>query len=139
MKYLHAMVRVLDVDESLNFFCGLLGFKEVRRHESEQGRYTLIYLESRPGDPPVELTYNWDQEERYDGGRNFGHLAFEVDNIYDLCQKLQDNGITILRPPRDGRMAFVRTPDGISLEFLQAGGSLEPAEPWASMASTGSW
>ena len=139
MKYLHAMVRVLDVDESLNFFCGLLGFKEVRRYESEQGRFTLIYLESRPGDPPVELTYNWDQEDRYDGGRNFGHLAFEVDNIYDLCQKLQDNGITILRPPRDGRMAFVKTPNGISLEFLQAGDALEPAEPWASMPSTGSW
>lgn len=139
MKYLHAMVRVLDVEQSLNFFCGLLGFTEVRRYESEQGRFTLIYLESAPGDPPVELTYNWDQTEEYGGGRNFGHLAFEVENIYDLCQKLQDNGITILRPPRDGRMAFVKTPDGISLEFLQAGGALEPAEPWASMPSTGSW
>lgn len=139
MKYLHAMVRVLDVEQSLNFFCNLLGFKEVRRYESEKGRFTLIYLEAQPGDPPIELTHNWDETEPYTGGRNFGHLAFEVDNIYDTCQKLQDNGITILRPPRDGRMAFVKTPDGISLEFLQAGEALEPAEPWASMPSTGSW
>ncbi len=139
MKYLHAMVRVLDVDKSMHFFCDLLGFKEVRRYESEKGRFTLIYLESQPGDPPVELTYNWDQEEEYGGGRNFGHLAFEVDNIYETCQMLQDNGITILRPPRDGRMAFVKTPDGISLEFLQAGGALPIEEPWKSMPSTGSW
>lgn len=139
MKYLHAMVRVLDVDKSLHFFCDLLGFKEVRRYESEEGRFTLIYLEATPGDPPIELTYNWDQEEEYDNGRNFGHLAFEVDNIYDTCQKLQDNDVAILRPPRDGRMAFVKTPNGISLEFLQKGDALDPQEPWSDMPSTGSW
>lgn len=139
MKYLHAMIRVLDVDKSMHFYCDLLGFKQVRRYDSEGGRFTLYYLEAQPGDPPIELTHNWDQEEPYTMGRNFGHLALEVDNIYELCQKLQDNGVTILRPPRDGRMAFVKDPDGISLEFLQKDGSLPPQEPWVSMESTGSW
>ena len=139
MKYLHAMVRVVDVDKSMHFFCDLLGFKEVRRYESEAGRFTLIYLESQPGDPPVELTYNWDNEDSYGNARNFGHLAYAVDNIYETCQMLQDNGITILRPPRDGRMAFVKTPDGISLELLQDGDALPLEEPWKSMESTGSW
>lgn len=146
MKYLHTMVRISDVAASLNFYCNLLGMKEVRRKESEKGRYTLIFL-AADGDeerakaeqaPLLELTHNWDPEE-YQGGRNFGHLAFRVDNIYQTCQKLQDNGVTINRPPRDGYMAFVRSPDGISVELLQAGEALEPQEPWASMASSGSW
>lgn len=139
MKYLHAMVRVVDVDKSMHFFCELLGFKEVRRYESEAGRFTLIYLESQPGDPPIELTHNWDNEDSYGDARNFGHLAYAVENIYETCQMLQDNGITILRPPRDGRMAFVKTPDGISLELLQDGDALPLEEPWKSMPSTGSW
>ena len=139
MKFLHSMVRVLDEKRAMHFFCDLLGFKEIRRYESEEGRFTLIYLESSPGDPPVELTVNWDEKEAYTDGRNFGHLAYAVENIYDTCAMLQENGVTILRPPRDGRMAFVKTPDGISLELLQDGDSLEPAEPWASMPSTGSW
>ncbi|BDW95893.1 MULTISPECIES: VOC family protein [Thalassospira] len=146
MRYLHTMVRVENVDESMKFYCDLLGMKETRRIESEQGRFTLIYL-APPADvesaksvkaPELELTYNWDPES-YSGGRNFGHLAYEVDDIYALCQKLMDAGVTINRPPRDGRMAFVRSPDGISIEFLQKGESLAPAEPWASMENTGSW
>lgn len=146
MRYLHTMVRVRDVDESLDFYCGKLGMVETRRHESEQGRFTLIYL-AAPADtdaaktvkaPELELTYNWDPEE-YQGGRNFGHLAYEVDDIYALCAKLQSEGVTINRPPRDGRMAFVRSPDGISIEFLQKGEALPPQEPWASMENTGSW
>ncbi|GAA0617207.1 VOC family protein [Thalassospira tepidiphila] len=146
MRYLHTMVRVENVDESMKFYCDLLGMKETRRIESEQGRFTLIYL-APPADvesaksvkaPELELTYNWDPES-YSGGRNFGHLAYEVDDIYVLCQKLMDAGVTINRPPRDGRMAFVRSPDGISIEFLQKGESLAPAEPWASMENTGSW
>lgn len=146
MKYLHTMVRISDVEASLNFYCNLLGMKEVRRKESEKGRFTLIFL-AADGDeerakaeqaPLLELTHNWDPEE-YKGGRNFGHLAFRVDNIYETCQKLQDNGVTINRPPRDGYMAFVRSPDGISIELLQAGEALEPLEPWASMESSGSW
>jgi len=146
MEYLHTMVRISDVDESLNFYCNLLGMKEVRRKESEKGRFTLIFL-AADGDeerakeeksPLLELTHNWDPEE-YQGGRNFGHLAFRVDNIYKTCQTLQDGGVTINRPPRDGYMAFVRSPDGISVELLQKGDPLEPAEPWASMPSTGSW
>lgn len=139
MRYLHAMIRVLDPEKSLHFYQDLLGFKQVRRYDSEQGRFSLIYLEAQPGDPPIELTYNWDQTEPYDMGRYFGHLAFEVDDIYETCQRLQDNGVTILRPPRDGRMAFVKDPDGISLEFLQKGSALPVQEPWASMPSTGSW
>ncbi|OKH90057.1 VOC family protein [Thalassospira sp. TSL5-1] len=146
MRYLHTMVRVKDVEASMNFYCNLLGMEETRRIESEKGRFTLIYL-APPQDvanakahkaPELELTYNWDPEE-YTGGRNFGHLAYEVDDIYALCQKLMDAGVTINRPPRDGHMAFVRSPDGISIEFLQKGESLAPAEPWASMGNTGNW
>lgn len=139
MRYYHTMVRVSDLDESLKFYCDLLGLKEVRRTESEKGRYTNVFLgaDENP-DAPIELTYNWDPEE-YTGGRNFGHLAYLVENIYDLCQKLQDGGVTINRPPRDGHMAFVRSPDGISIEILQQGESLPPAEPWASMENTGTW
>ncbi|WP_457356185.1 VOC family protein [Roseateles sp. P5_D6] len=139
MKYLHTMVRVSDLDASLKFYCDALGLRELRRSEHEAGRFTLIFL-AAPGDDSaqVELTHNWD-ESGYTGGRNFGHLAYAVDNIYAACQKLMDHGVTINRPPRDGRMAFVRSPDGISIELLQAGPSLAPAEPWASMANTGSW
>ncbi len=146
MKYLHTMIRVTDVDASLDFFCNKLGLEEVRRYDSEQGRFTLIFL-AAPEDvervkaneaPAIELTHNWDPED-YDGGRNFGHLAYGVDNIYESCQRLMDGGVTINRPPRDGRMAFVRSPDGISIELLQKGESLPKAEPWASMENTGSW
>lgn len=138
MQYLHTMIRVSDPDATIRFF-DLLGLKETRRFSSEAGRYTLIYL-AAPGDEAaeVELTHNWD-ETGYDGGRNFGHLAYRVDDIYALCAKLRDAGVTINRPPRDGHMAFVRTPDGISIELLQAGERLAPAEPWASMPNTGSW
>ena len=139
MKYLHTMVRVTDLDESIDFYCNKLGLEELRRHESEAGRFTLVFL-AAPGDQDaqVELTYNWDPEE-YTGGRNFGHLAYRVDDIYALCQKLMDAGVTINRPPRDGRMAFVRSPDNISIELLQAGDALPPKEPWASMPNTGEW
>lgn len=139
MKYLHAMIRVLDPEKSMHFYCDLLGLKKIREYRSEAGEFTLYYLAEHEDAPPIELTHNWGHVEPYSNGRNFGHLAFEVDNIYETCQLLQDNGITILRPPRDGRMAFVKDPDGISLEFLQKGEALEPAEPWASMESTGSW
>ena len=141
MKYLHTMVRVTDVEESLRFYCQGLGLEEVRRTDNEKGRFTLIFLRA-PGDEggEVELTYNWDPDpEPYAGGRNFGHLAYVVDNIHELCQSLLDNGVTINRPPRDGHMAFVRSPDGISIELLQKGEPLEPAEPWLSMKNTGSW
>lgn len=146
MRYLHTMVRVTDLDASLHFYSTLFGLVETRRYENEKGRYTLVFLaadgdaeSSRSnGAPSLELTYNWDPEE-YSGGRNFGHLAYEVDDIYATCQKLMDNGITINRPPRDGHMAFVRSPDGISIEILQKGANLPSAEPWASMANTGSW
>ena len=139
MKYLHTMVRVTDVAASLRFYCDALGLKEVRRYESQEGRFTLIYL-AAPGDEDaqVELTYNWDPEQ-YGIGRAFGHLAYQVDDIYAACQRLADHGVTILRPPRDGRMAFVRSPDEISIELLQKGGALPKAEPWASMPNTGSW
>lgn len=139
MKYLHTMVRVSDIDESLNFYCDKLGLKELQRYESEQGRFTLVFL-AAPGDDEaqVELTYNWDPEQ-YGEGRNFGHLAYEVDDIYGICQRLVDRGVTINRPPRDGRMAFVRSPDNISIELLQKGEALAPAEPWASMENTGHW
>ncbi len=139
MKYLHTMVRVTDVEKSLEFYCKQLGLEELKRYESEQGRFTLIYL-AAPGDheAQVELTYNWDPEE-YDEGRNFGHLAYQVDDIYALCQKLMDAGVTISRPPRDGHMAFVRSPDNISVELLQKGESLPPEEPWASMPNVGHW
>ncbi|WP_018699626.1 lactoylglutathione lyase [Amorphus coralli] len=146
MQYLHTMVRVRDIDESLDFYCNKMGMTEVRRMESEQGRFTLIFLsadediERAEADraPLLELTYNWDPEE-YSGGRNFGHLAFRVDDIYATCQKLMDAGVTINRPPRDGNMAFVKSPDGISIELLQNGEAKEPAEPWASMQNTGTW
>ena len=139
MKYLHTMVRVTNLAESLDFYCNKLGLVELKRHESPAGRFTLVYL-AAPGDEDaqVELTWNWDPEV-YSGGRNFGHLAYEVDDIYTLCQKLMDAGVTINRPPRDGHMAFVRSPDGISIEFLQKGESLPAQEPWASMPSVGNW
>ena len=146
MRYLHTMVRVSDLDTSLAFYCGLLGMVETRRTESEKGRYTNIFLAASADEavardakaPVLELTYNWDPED-YKGGRNFGHLAFEVDDIYGLCQSLSDAGVTVNRPPRDGYMAFIRSPDGISIELLQAGGPRDPAEPWATMENTGSW
>lgn len=146
MRYLHTMVRVTDLDKSLAFYCGLLGMVETRRTESEKGRYTNIFLAASADEamardakaPVLELTYNWDPED-YKGGRNFGHLAFEVDDIYGLCQSLSDAGVTVNRPPRDGYMAFIRSPDGISIELLQAGGPRDPAEPWASMENTGAW
>jgi lactoylglutathione lyase len=139
MKYLHTMVRVTDIDASLRFYCDALGLHEVRRIENEKGRFTLVFL-AAPGDEAaqVELTYNWDAGS-YDGGRNFGHLAYEVDDIYAACSRLQEHGVTIQRPPRDGRMAFVRSPDRISVELLQKGGALAPCEPWASMPNTGEW
>ena len=146
MEFLHTMIRVSDVDASLDFYCNKLGLIEFSRKDYEKGRFTLIFL-CAPEDknlaeqnrkPLIELTYNWDQEE-YSGGRNFGHLAFRVDNIYEICQKLQDKGVVINRPPRDGHMAFVKSPDGISIELLQKGDSLEPQEPWSSMKNTGSW
>jgi len=139
MKYLHTMVRVTDIDASVDFYCNKLGLEELNRYESEQGRFTLVFL-AAPGDEDaqLELTHNWDPEE-YDEGRNFGHLAYQVDNIYDFCQNLADAGVTINRPPRDGHMAFVRSPDNISIELLQKGESLPPQEPWVSMASEGHW
>ena len=139
MKYLQTMVRVTDLDSSLEFYCKQLGLEELRRYDNEQGRFSLIFL-AAPGDTEaqVELTYNWDPEE-YGEGRNFGHLAYAVDDIYALCQHLQDCGVTINRPPRDGRMAFVRSPDNISIELLQTGEPLPAKEPWASMENTGSW
>jgi lactoylglutathione lyase len=139
MKYLHTMVRVTDLEQSLHFYRDLLGLKETRRIENEKGRFTLVFL-APPGqeDAPIELTYNWDPEV-YTGGRNFGHLAYQVDDIYEFCDRLQKAGVTINRPPRDGHMAFVRSPDNISIEMLQKGGSKPPAEPWASMPNTGAW
>lgn len=146
MEFLHTMIRVSDVDSSLDFYCNKLGLIEFSRKDYEKGRFTLIFL-CAPEDknlaeqnrkPLIELTYNWDKEE-YSGGRNFGHLAFRVDNIYEICQKLQDNGVVINRPPRDGHMAFVKSPDGISIELLQKGDNLEPKKPWLSMENTGSW
>ncbi len=139
MKYLHTMVRVSNLDESLDFYCNKLGLREIRRKESERGRFTLVFL-AAPNDEEaqVELTYNWDPEQ-YTGGRNFGHLAYEVDDLYALCQRLLDAGVTINRPPRDGHMAFVRSPDDISIELLQRGDPLPPSEPWASMPNTGQW
>ncbi|NKB58060.1 MAG: lactoylglutathione lyase [Alphaproteobacteria bacterium] len=146
MRYLHTMVRVTDLDKTLDFFCNMLGMVEMRRTESEKGRYTNLFLAAKEDEeaarankaPVLELTYNWDPED-YAGGRNFGHLAYQVDNIYDTCQKLMDAGITINRPPRDGYMAFIRTPDNISIELLQNGERLPDQEPWASMENTGNW
>jgi lactoylglutathione lyase len=141
MRFLHSMIRVYDLDAALHFFCDLLGLQEVRRQDHEGGRFTLVFLAT--GDPSdtaqIELTHNWDEPAPYPGGRNFGHLAFAVDDIYASCQRLQDGGVTVLRPPRDGRMAFVRSPDGISVELLQKGEALPLREPWTSMPSTGSW
>ena len=146
MRYLHTMVRVKDLDASLRFYCDLLGLEEVRRMDNEKGRFTLVFL-SAPRDktrsaaeraPELALTFNWDPEE-YTGGRNFGHLAYKVDDVYAACRRLMDGGVVINRPPRDGNMAFVRSPDGISIELLQEGEPLAPAEPWASMSNTGSW
>ncbi len=146
MRYLHTMVRVTDIDQSLDFYCGKLGMVETRRHESEAGRFTLVFL-AAPQDeysgreeraPLLELTYNWDPE-KYGEGRNFGHLAYEVDNIYETCRRLQEAGVTINRPPRDGNMAFVRSPDNVSIELLQKGAALPRQEPWASMENTGKW
>ena len=146
MEFLHTMIRVSDVEASLDFYCNKLGLMEFSRKDYEKGRFTLIFL-CAPEDknlaeqnrkPLIELTYNWDKEE-YSGGRNFGHLAFRVNNIYEICQKLQNNGVVINRPPRDGHMAFVKSPDGISIELLQKGDSLEPQEPWSSMENSGSW
>jgi len=146
LEYLHSMIRVGDLDAAIDFFCNKLGLIETSRKESEKGRFTLVFL-AAPHDlekakenkaPLIELTYNWD-EDAYDGGRNFGHLAYRVDNIYQLCQQLMDKGVVINRPPRDGHMAFIKTPDGISIELLQKGDSLEIQEPWASMENTGSW
>lgn len=146
MRYLHTMVRVKDLDASLDFYVNKLGLVETNRFDNEKGRYTLVFL-AAPNDmdrakeekaPLIELTHNWDTED-YDGGRNFGHLAYRVDNIYETCQRLADGGVTINRPPRDGHMAFVRSPDGISIELLQAGDHLPAQEPWASMENTGSW
>jgi lactoylglutathione lyase len=146
MEFLHTMIRVSDIDASLDFYCNKLGLIEFSRKDYEKGRFTLIFL-CAPEDknladenrkPLIELTYNWDKEE-YAGGRNFGHLAFRVDNIYKICEKLQDNGVVINRPPRDGHMAFVKSPDGISIELLQKGNNLEPKEPWLSMENTGTW
>ena len=146
MQYLHTMIRISDIDASLRFFCDGLGLSEVRRYDSENGRFTLIFLAATDDvdaartqkAPLIELTYNWDPED-YTGGRNFGHLAYRVDDIYALCTRLQDLGITIHRPPRDGHMAFIKSPDGISIELLQSGDALPPSEPWLSMANTGSW
>lgn len=146
MQYLHTMVRVTDIDQSLDFYCGKLGMVETRRIENEKGRFTLIFLAAdedaarakETQAPLLELTYNWDPEE-YKGGRNFGHLAYRVDNIYETCAKLQDMGVTINRPPRDGYMAFIRSPDNISIELLQKGEALAPAEPWASAQNIGEW
>ncbi|WP_077961321.1 VOC family protein [Ensifer adhaerens] len=146
MRYLHTMVRVKNLDEALNFYGKIFGLTEIRRYDNEKGRFTLVFL-AAPGDldrargelsPCLELTYNWDAED-YTGGRNFGHLAYEVDDIYGFCQHLMENGVTINRPPRDGHMAFVRSPDGISIEILQKGENRPPQEPWASMANTGAW
>ena len=139
MKYLHTMVRVTDVDASLDFYCDKLVLKELRRFDHEQGRFTLIFLAAETDEANcIELTWNWDPQE-YSEGRNFGHIAYEVDNIYATCRRLMEGGVTINRPPRDGRMAFIRSPDRISIELLQAGEALEPAEPWLSMPNTGHW
>ena len=139
MKYLHTMVRVTDLDRSRRFYCDALGLRELRRIDNDKGRYTLVFL-AAPGDESaqVELTYNWDPEQ-YGGGRNFGHLAYEVDDIYATCSRLMEHGVAINRPPRDGRMAFVRSPDQISIELLQRGGALPPREPWVSMPNSGQW
>jgi len=139
MKYLHTMVRVTDIDASLAFYCDALGLEELKRYDSEQGRFTLVFLAAKGDESAqVELTHNWDPEP-YDGGRNFGHLAYQVDDIYATCQRLMDKGVTINRPPRDGRMAFVKSPDGISIELLQKGEAMAPSVPWQNMDNIGEW
>lgn len=139
MEFLHTMLRVKDLDRSLDFFVNKLGLVETRRKEVEKGRFTLVFLATEPGAPEIELTHNWDQEDEYSSGRNFGHLAYRVENIYEKCQQLKEAGVDILRPPRDGYMAFVKSPDGQSIELLQKGERLPPQEPWASMENQGSW
>ena len=139
MKYLHTMIRVQNLESALDFFINKLEMIEVRRREAEEGRFTLVFLAAAPGETTIELTYNWDQEEPYTSGRNFGHLAYSVENIYQLCEDLKNKGVTILRPPRDGKMAFIRSPDQISVELLQEGDPLPPQEPWLSMPSQGEW
>lgn len=139
MKLLHTMFRVADLDASLHFYCNLLGLEEVRRKAVPQGKFTLVFLTVKGSDYEIELTYNWDSTEEYTSGRNFGHLAFEVDNIYALCERLQSQGVIINRPPRCGHMAFIKSPDGVSIELLQKGEALAPQEPWLSMQNTGSW
>ena len=139
MKYLHTMIRVQNLESALDFFINKLGMLEVRRREAPEGRFTLVFLATGPGESTIELTFNWDQEEPYTVGRNFGHLAYSVENIYQLCEELQKKGVTILRPPRDGKMAFIRSPDQISVELLQEGDPLPPQEPWLSMPSQGEW
>ena len=139
MKYLHTMIRVQNLESALDFFINKLGMIEVRRREAPEGRFTLVFLATGRGESTIELTYNWDQEEPYTVGRNFGHLAYSVENIYQLCEELQNKGVTILRPPRDGKMAFIRSPDQISVELLQEGDPLPPQEPWLSMPSQGEW
>ena len=139
MKYLHTMIRVQNLESALDFFINKLGMIEVRRREAPEGRFTLVFLATGPGESTIELTYNWDQEEPYTAGRNFGHWAYSVENIYQLCEDLQNKGVTILRPPRDGKMAFIRSPDQISVELLQEGDPLPPQEPWLSMPSQGEW
>jgi len=139
MKYLHTMIRVQNLDTALDFFINKLGMKEVRRKEVPEGEFTLIFLAADENDPPLELTYNWGQNEPYSSGENFGHVAYEVNNIYDYCEKLKNNGVSILRPPRDGKMAFIRSPDQISIELLQQGEPLPIQEPWASMKNQGKW
>ena len=139
MKYLHTMIRVQNLDTALDFFINKLGMKEVRRKEVPEGEFTLIFLAAEKNDPPLELTYNWGKNEPYSSGENFGHVAYEVNNIYDYCEKLKNNGVSILRPPRDGKMAFIRSPDQISIELLQQGEPLPIQEPWASMKNQGKW
>lgn len=139
MKFLHTMIRVKDLDQSIDFFANTLGLVQTRRKDVEGGRFTLVFFATAPGEPEIELTYNWDQEEPYSEGRNFGHLAFSVENIYEYCEMLLQKGVTILRPPRDGYMAFIRTPDQISIELLQEGERLPVMEPWASMENKGTW
>ena len=139
MKFLHTMIRVKDLEQSIDFFANTLGLVQTRRKDVEQGRFSLIFFATAPGAPEIELTYNWDQEEPYSEGRNFGHLAFSVENIYEYCEMLLSKGVTILRPPRDGYMAFIRTPDQISIELLQEGERLPVMEPWASMENSGVW
>lgn len=139
MKFLHTMVRIKNIDQSVEFFADKLGLIEIKRKDNEAGKYTLVFFATAPGESEVELTYNWGQEEDYSVGRNFGHLAFSVENIYDYCQMLMDKGVAILRPPRDGYMAFICTPDQISIELLQEGERLPVQEPWASMENQGTW